>query len=83
MQGPKGTVYELAPSGLFGVPLSCPLLPAVGLEDDIFPKTTVDAACLARLPKAWPFSGRSMPLRRIPEGRSRTLVLFGEFVERI
>ena len=28
------------------------------------PKTNADAACFARLPKAWPCSGQSMPLRR-------------------
>jgi len=29
------------------------------------PKPRADAACLARLPKAWSFSGQSMPLRRM------------------
>ena len=32
------------------------------------PKTTADPACLARVPKAWPFSGQSMPLRRTRSG---------------
>src|SRR6185436_14207369 len=32
------------------------------------PKTNADKACFARVPKAWPFSGQSMPLRRARSG---------------
>jgi hypothetical protein len=32
------------------------------------PKTNAEAASLAFLPKGWPFSGQSIPLRRIRSG---------------
>ena len=42
----------------------------INSERTSFPKTNSEAACLARLPKAWPFSGQSMPLRRMRMGCS-------------
>ena len=45
------------------------LVEAVRLERDSFPKVNSEAACFACLPKAWPFSGQSIPLRRMRSGR--------------
>jgi hypothetical protein len=42
---------------------------AKGLEHNFFFKTKAEAACFARWPKAWSFSGQSMPLRRIRSAR--------------
>ena len=51
------------------------------------PKTNADTACFARVPKAWPFSGQSIPLRRIRSAwllcrtsmvSPRVRLLFGE-----
>jgi hypothetical protein len=47
----------------------------VRLDGDFLSKARADAACFARLPKAWPFSGQSIPLRRIRSVWEKTLSL--------
>ena len=45
--------------------LSCPCVWTV----TSFPKARAEAACLVLLPYAWPFSGQSMPPRRMRSAR--------------